>query len=147
MDANGIAQALLEGLVELEHAGDLVITHSAPLELAEMLGSKLIERWANEFVVMPPHEVVVADGVRSATKYLQATFDVAYPEALLVVERFVEDLRAQRTLTELADLVAHQGHQDIAMGAYYCVHLARGKYYDSGYLAWRSTVQRGHDRF
>lgn len=142
MDASGIAQALLEGLVELERAGDLVITHSAPLELAEKLSSNLVERWANEFVVMPPHEVVIADGIRSATKYLQAKFGVAYPEALLVVERFVEDLRAQRTVADLADLIAHQGHQDIAMGAYYCVYLARGKYYDSGYLDWRIAAHR-----
>lgn len=141
MDASGIAQALLEGLVELEQAGNLVITHSAPLELAEELSSKLIERWANEFIVMPPHEVVITDGIRSATRYLQAKFGVPYPEALLMVERFVEELRAQRTLADLADLVAHQGHQDIAMGAYYCVHLARGRYYDSGYLAWRSSAQ------
>lgn len=142
MDASEISQALLEGLEELEQAGDLVITHSAPLELAEKLRAKLIERWADEFVVMPPHEVVIADGVSSASKYLTAKFRVTPTEALSMVQRFVETLRPQRTLTELADLIAHQGHQDIALGAYYCVHLARGEYYDPGYLDWRSAAYR-----
>ena len=76
----------------------MVITHPAPLELAEKLSSRLIERWANEFVAMPPHEVAIADGIKSAAKYLQARFGMPAPEASLVSEHFVEDLQAQRTV-------------------------------------------------
>jgi hypothetical protein len=140
MDLSDISQSLLEGLVELEQAGDLAITHAAPIELADKLRSKLVERWAKEFVAMPPHEVVIANGIRSATGYLETKFSVPHEQALSVVRRFMEDRRAERTLPELADLVAHQGYQDIALGAYYCVHLGRGKYYDPDYLTWRSTA-------
>ncbi len=138
MDANEISRVLLEGLLELEQSGDLVIIHTAPLKLADSLHSKIIQRWADEFAEAPPHEVIIADGVRHSTQYVQEYFALSYPEALGVVERFVEERRQERTMGELADLVAHQGPQDIAMGAYYCVYLQRGNYYDPGYLAWRS---------
>lgn len=143
MDTNAISQALLKGLQDLEQAGDLVITHTSPQRLAEDLCSTLIERWAAEFADMPPHEVVIADSISWCTRYLQKNYDLPYPSALFVVERFVEDRGKERTLAELAELLAHQGHQEIAMGAYYCVHLDGGTYYDMGYLEWRKKELRG----
>lgn len=143
MDAGAISQVLLKGLLDLEKAGDLVITNNSPQSLAEDLCSKLIERWADNFESMPPHEVVIADSISCCTKYLQKHYDLPYPRAHSVVERFVDDRRRERTLAELAELLAHQGCQEIAMGAYYCVHLEGGTYYDMGYLAWRKSELRG----
>lgn len=139
MEANEVSQCILEGLVELEESGDLVITHAAPLVLAEKLGTRLIELWAREFVDSPPHEVVIAGCIKAATRHLEG-FGLEHEAALSAVSRFVKDRQRERTLGELADLLAHQGSREIAMGSYYCVHLGRGKYYDPDYLTWRSTT-------
>ena len=138
MNVDQMSRVLLEGLQELEREGDLVITCTAPQKLAEALSSRIVQQWAKESVEILPHEVVIADTIKSGAEYLNRAFSLPHPEALAVVERFVEDRRSERTLSELADLVAHQGHQDIAMAAYYCIQLRMGRYYDQGYLAWRS---------
>jgi hypothetical protein len=138
MNATEMSQVLLDGLIELERSGDLVITHASPLQLADDLCSRVIQHWSNEFASAPPDELVIADAIRSSTKYLHEIFSLSREQALEAVERFVEARRSERTLTALAELLAHQGPQEIAMGAYYCVHLQMGPYYGEAYLAWRS---------
>lgn len=140
MNTNEIANELLSGLLELEQNGDLVITHTSPPSLADKLCSRVIQKWAQEFLDCPPFEVVVEDGVKSATNYLEAVFEMVESDARSVVEKFVSHLLVNRPLGMVAELVAHQGPEDVALGAYYCMHLQKGEYYDSGYLEWRKGV-------
>lgn len=115
-----------------------MITCTAPQKLAEALSSRIVQQWAEVSVEILPDEVVIADTIKSRAEYLNRAFSLPHPEALAVVERFVEDRRSARTMSKLADLVAHQGHQDIAICAYYCIQQRMGRYYDQGYMAWRS---------
>ena len=61
-------------------------------------------------------------------------------DARSVVEKFVSHLLVKRPPGLVAELVTHQGPEDVALGAYYCMHLQQGEYYDSGYLEWRKGV-------
>jgi hypothetical protein len=140
MKRNDLAEELLAGLLALEQNGNLVITHTSPQELADELCSKVIQKWAREFMDSPPSEVVIANGVEAASRYLTTVFTISGTEARLAVEGFISQLRQTRPLGMVAELVAHQGPEDVALGAYYCVHLQRGEYYDSGFLEWRKEV-------
>lgn len=137
MDRNELAETLLAGLIELEKAGDLVIIHSAPTALADRLCSGIVERWSSEFLLDPPNEIVMEDGVQASSRRFEEAFGVEHSQALRTVRAFIDSLAANRTPAELAALISHQGPQEIADGAYCCAHLQRGDYYSPAYLDWR----------
>lgn len=129
---------LLEGLLELEQLGELVITNPNPALVAEYLKAKVIEAWASEFIEAPPFEVVVENCIESSTRYLVQEFNMQSAEARNILEKFIKHLSNNRTLIEISDLVSHQGYQEIACGAYFCFNLRRGDYYSLAYLNWRT---------
>lgn len=136
MNTTDLSATLLAGLLSLEKSGDLVITHPAPAALADSLCSEVIQQWAKQFLDAPPSEIVIDDSIRASSRHLVSS-SIKEEEARSIVEKFVASLRAGRTLTEVADLLAHQGPQEIALGAYYCIHMQLGEYYSSEYLEWR----------
>ena len=143
MNKNEISDELLKGLTELEESGDIVITHTNPELLAKKLSSAIVEKWAFEFLDTPPDVVVIDEYSNTSKQYLCQTFDLSEKEAGASIVDFIDLLSSSRSLREVADLVSHQGYQEIAFGAYYCSHLKRGEYYSSGYLDWRKEINAG----
>jgi len=82
--------------------------------------------------------VVIESGGNAAAEYLRRHFNLNAVDSHIVTQQFLDNLSTSRTKTELAELISHQGHQEIAHGAYFCVHLKLGEYYDQDYLEWRS---------
>jgi len=140
MNRAELLNALLAELVKLENSCDLVITHPAPLYVADQLCSAVIQWWGKEFLDELPSEVVIENGILESSRHLQELFDLSEEEARSTVVSFVRQLSTDRTRNEVAILISHQGHQEIAHGAYYCKYLALGSYYDEGYLHWRAGV-------
>lgn len=138
MNSTDLKSTLLAGLLELEQSGELVITNPAPQALADQLYAKLIGQWGSESLDVPI-EAVIDTGMRSAATALVKIFNLGSDEAVSAVERFVRSLGESRAPKEVAELVAHQGAQEIAFGAFFCSHLRRGEYYSSDYLDWRQT--------
>lgn len=138
MNATDLTSTLLAGLLELEQSGDLVLTHPNPMVLADQLCAKVIRKWSLESLDLPIESAIDYE-MKSSAKHLAETFHVGDAEATGIVERFVRDLGSSRTPKEVAELLSHQGPQEIALGAYFCAHLQRGKYYGSDYLDWRKN--------
>lgn len=139
MERRELAEALLAGLIDLETSGDVVLIHSAPSALADRLCSAILQRWSREFQVDPPEEVVIEEGIQASSRCLEQAFGIEAEQALVMVRDFVRSLAADRTRREMAQLLSHQGPQEIADGAFYCIHLRRGDYYSPAYLAWRKN--------
>jgi len=137
LNTTELTNNLLTGLLELEQSGDLVITHPAPLALADLLCSRILQQWANEFLNEPPFEVVIANEIKLSSRHLAATFNIEEAAATSTVEKFVQSFLATRTPKEVAELLTHQGPQEIALGSFYCIQLKRGLYYSSDYIDWR----------
>ncbi len=139
MDQSQISSCLLAGLIDLENAGDLVITHTSPKSLADKLCSLLVNQWGAEFFDEPPYEVVVENCIQSCTSILHRNFSIEEVEARSAVKTFLREIGARRTLRDLCELVSHQGDIDISDGTYYCICLGNGSdnYYSDGYLSWR----------
>ena len=138
MNSTDLNSTLLAGLLELEQSGDLVITNPAPQALAEALGARVIKQWGSESLDVPI-EAVIDAGMKSSAKALAEIFNVGNSEATSAIETFVRSLGERRTPREVAELIAHQGAQEIALGAFFCSHLRQGDYYSSDYLDWRKT--------
>ncbi|MGJ7575802.1 hypothetical protein ACSFBX_35205 [Variovorax sp. RB2P76] len=134
-----IAAKLLSELQLLEESGDLVITHHVPSILAERLCDAIIQRWAGEFLDEPPPEVVIEASAHSTAHRLSKDFGMNETDAQAISRSFLDLLGATRSRQELAELANHQGPQEMAVGAYYCVKLGLGAYYSNGYLNWRKS--------
>lgn len=137
MNRNELANCLLNSLLELEKAGDVIVTHPNLSVLAEQICDSLVQKWAAEFLEAPPYEVVIDSGLNAASEYLQCHFNLNALDAHIVARQFLDSLGTSRTKTELAELISHQGYREIAYGAYFCIHLKLGEYYDADYLEWR----------
>jgi len=145
VNCTDLKSTLLAGLLELEQSGDLVITNPAPQALADQLSEKLIGQWGSESLDFPI-EAVIDTGMRSAATALVKIFNVGGSEAISSVESFVRSLGESRAPREVAELIAHQGAQELAFGAFFCSCLRKGEYYSSDYLDWRKAEyarQRG----
>lgn len=140
MDNNELKRKLLEGLLELEKLGEIVITNPNPSLVADHLKARIVEAWASEFIKAPPYEVVIESSIESSTRYLVQEFSMQASEARIILEKFINHLSGSRTLMEVSDLVSHQGYQEIAFGAYYCFNLMLGSYYSTEYLNWRKEI-------
>jgi hypothetical protein len=138
MNSADLKSTLLAGLLELEQSGDIVITNPAPQVLADRLGAKLIDKWGSESLDVPI-EATIDAGMKSAAAALVKIFQLDSAEATSAVEKFVRSLGESREPKEVAELIAHQGVQEIAFGAFFCSHLRKGKYYSSDYLDWREA--------
>ncbi|MCY1215663.1 hypothetical protein D3C87_960610 [compost metagenome] len=136
--SDAISAKLLSELQQLEQSGDLVIAHHAPSMLADRLCDAIVRQWANEFLDEPPPEAVIESSLRSSERHLCERFGLDETGARIVARAFIDRLAATRTLREVAELITHQGAQEIADGAYFCVHLDKGEYYSWSYLDWRS---------
>lgn len=146
MDRQELCSKLLVGLIDLEESGDIVITHAIPRSLADRLASIVIRHWASDFSESPPPDLLIQDSLEMSSKFLCEEFGLSEPNARSTMEEFHNILKSRRSITEVADLVAHQSSPEIALGAYYCVVLQRGEYYSRGYLDWRKefyTSKRG----
>jgi hypothetical protein len=133
-----LKSTLLAGLLELEQSGDIIITNPAPQVLADQLSAKLIDAWGSQSLDVPI-EAVIDTGMKSAVAALAKIFNLSSAEATAAVESFVRSLGDSRDPREVAELISHQGAQEIAYGAFFCSHLRRGKYYSSDYLDWRKS--------
>ena len=140
---DAISARLLSELQQLEQSGDLVIAHHAPSMLADRLCDAIVRQWANEFFDEPPPEVVIESSLRSSERHLFERFGLDQAGARIVARAFIDRLATTRTLREVAELITHQGAQEIADGAYFCVHLDKGEYYSLSYLNWRSEQYSG----
>ncbi|BEP53033.1 hypothetical protein GmRootV118_02770 [Variovorax sp. V118] len=140
---DAISAKLLSELQQLEQSGDLVIAHHAPSMLADRLSDAIVQQWASEFFEEPPPEVVIEMSLRSSARQLTEHFGMDEASACSVARGFMDRLASTRTLREVAELVTHQGAQEIADGAYFCVHLDKGEYYSPGYLDWRKARYSG----
>ncbi len=138
MNHTDLKSTLLAGLLELEQSGDIVITNPAPQVLADQLSEKLINQWCSQSLDVPI-EAVIDTGMKSAATALVKIFNLGSVEATAAVERFVRSLGESREPKEVAELISHQGAQEIAYGAFFCSHLRQGKYYSSDYLDWRKS--------
>ena len=145
LNVSELTDKLLAGLLELEQSGDIVITHPSPHVLAELLGTTLIHSWAAEFLDEPPSEIVIEGTLNSAAKYLKEYFGIDESLSRQTVDNFLRGFRGWKSLREVAELVSHQGTEEIALGAYYCVHQKRGEYYSADYLDWRKEYY-AHNR-
>lgn len=137
MNTDMLTNRLLVGLLELEQAGDLVITNPRPATLAEKLCAQILHDWTSQFYQEPPDELVIEDSLKSSCMHLVADFNMPPNDASSVMAQFYRNLAADRTTNELANLFAHQGSVEIALGAYFCVFLNGGTYYNQEYLDWR----------
>jgi hypothetical protein len=133
-----LQSVLLAGLLELEQSGDIVITNPAPQVLADQLCAKVVGQWADQSLDVPL-EAVIDTGIKSASAALVRVFNLESAEATSAVERFVRSLGESRSPKEVAEILAHQGAQEIAFGAFFCSHLGKGSYYSSDYLDWRKA--------
>jgi hypothetical protein len=138
VNSTDLKSTLLAGLLELEQSGDIVITNPAPQVLADQLSTKLIDQWGRQSLDVPI-EAVIDTGMKSAATALVKIFNLGSAEATSAVERFVRSLGESREPKEVAELISHQGAQEIAYGAFFCSHLRQGKYYSSDYLDWRKS--------
>ncbi len=77
--------------------------------------------------------------MKESTAHLEKSFALGADEAHAAVERFLRYLEASRTPKEVAELICHQGYQEVALGAFFCSHLKRGEYYSLDYLDWRKA--------
>jgi hypothetical protein len=139
MNSSDLSSTLLAGLLELEQSGDLVITHPAPLALADQLCAKVIEKWGKE-ALDDPIEPVLDLAMKISKNHLIEIFKLTDTEAESAVKSFLRSLETTRTPKEVAELVCHQGFGEIAVGAFFCAHLRRGEYYSSDYLDWRMNL-------
>lgn len=140
MNKNEIAEEILKGLVDLEDSGDIVITNTNPELLAKRLSSTLVEKWAFEFLEVPPDVVVIDECFSIAKQNLCQIFDLKGSEAEMAMNNFIDLLSFNRSNREIADLLSHQGYEEIAFGAYFCCHIKMGEYYSREYLDWRKNV-------
>ncbi len=138
MNSTDLKSALLAGLLELEQSGDIVITNPAPQAVADQLAAKLIDQWGSQSLDIPI-EAVIDTGMKSAATALVKIFNLGSVEATSAVESFVRSLGESRAPKEVAELIAHQGAQEVAFGAFFCSHLRKGQYYSSDYLDWRKA--------
>lgn len=145
MNVSELTDKLLAGLLELEQSGDIVITHPTPHVLAELLGTNLIQSWAAEFLDEPPSEVVIEGALNSTAKYFKENFDIDESSSRQTVDNFLRSFLGWKSLREVAELVSHQGTEEIALGAYFCTHLKRGVYYSMDYIEWRKEYY-AHNR-
>lgn len=139
MDTTELTASLLAGLVELEQSGDVVIVHPIPSALAGRLCARLVRDWGQAFLKEPPFEFAIDLGMKQSARYLEECFALGTDEACCAVEKFVRYLGSNRTPMEVAELISHQGFQEVALGAFFCSHLQRGEYYSSHYLDWRKA--------
>ncbi len=86
-----------------------------------------------------PIESVLDSGMKSSAASLARIFTLSSAEAASVVQSFLRSLGVTRTPREVAELVAHQGSEEIAIGAFFCTHLKHGEYYSADYLEWRKN--------
>lgn len=140
MNRAELADALLKGLLKLEHDGDLVITHAMQAVVADRLCSHIIHTWARQSLDLEPDELIIEDMLSAVPHYLQDQFDLSAPDAKAITKQFIQSLENGRTIRELAELLSHQGYQEIGKGAYFCIHLKRGEYYSMDYLDWRAKL-------
>jgi|GEM_PF-543411 len=138
VDVKDLTASLLAGLVELEQSGDLVIIDPIPLTLAEHLCAKVMRDWGLEHLD-EPIELAVELGLKQSTTYIEKSFALGADEARAAVEKFLRYLESNRTPKEVAELICHQGYQEVALGAFFCSHLQRGEYYGMDYLDWRKA--------
>ena len=138
MNLTNLTSSVLAGLLELEQSGDLVLTHPAPIFLAERLCAKVIQDWGKESLD-EPIESALDLGMKQSVSHIEEIFKVSASEAESALEIFVRDLGATRSPREVAELICHQGAEEIALGAFFCAHLQRGDYYSSDYLDWRKA--------
>ena len=137
LNLSALTDQLLAGLLELEQSGAIVITHPMPQVLADGLAAKLMQQWAAEFLDEPPCEIVIEATRNAAAHYLAGKFGFDAAASRQTVDRFLDSFRSWKSLREIAELLTHQGTQEIALGAYYCIHLQRGEYYSGDYIEWR----------
>lgn len=138
MNCTDLKSTLLDALLELEQSGDIVIIHAVPQALADRILARLAAQWASDSLDIPI-EAVIDTGMRSAAIVLANVFNLGSGEATSAVGMFLRDLGESRSPREVAELVAHQGAQEIAFRAFFCSHLRRGDYYSSDYLDWRKA--------
>lgn len=138
MDTKKLTASLLAGLVELEQSGDLVIIDPIPLVLAERLCARVIRDWG-QACLDEPIELAIELGLKLSTRHLEERFALSADDAHSAVEKFFRYLGSNRTPKEVAELICHQGYEEIALGAFFCSHLQRGEYYGLDYLDWRKA--------
>ncbi|WP_417763872.1 hypothetical protein [Shewanella sp.] len=150
MNKENLLKAFDQAIIDLEAAGDIVVTTTVYSKISTYLYSVVRDELSDEYkqqsTALPLPELRIESTLAHCITKLETIFNLSADAANQLAYQFYALCRECRSELEIADYFSHEGPFEIALTAYYCCRMGKNRFGNSDYLEWRQPFYDEFER-
>ncbi|MCH1926118.1 hypothetical protein L9G74_13760 [Shewanella sp. C32] len=151
MNKENLLKAFDQAIIDLEAAGDIVVTTTVSSKISTYLYSvvrdALCDEHKQQSAALQLPELRIESTLAHCITKLETIFNLTADDADQLAYQFYALCHERHSELEIADYFSHEGPFEIALTAYYCCHLGKNRFGNSDYLDWRKPFYAEFDRY